>query len=152
MDWNAIKKEYVTTTVTYRQLSDKYGISHSQLMKRGAAEKWADLRKRKGRIAEEKMVVNAANREAKTNDRFFDMVDQLVDLTQESMRRCSKGNISPSALEHYANTITAIQKMKDIKSDLEKAKIDKLRKEIETAGAEKDDIVIDLGGAAAWAK
>ena len=39
-DWLKIKSEYVSGNVSYRELSEKYGVSQSVIRKRAAAEKW----------------------------------------------------------------------------------------------------------------
>ena len=41
-----IREEYITTEASYRQLSEKYGISKSRLQQLGAREDWAFQRRR----------------------------------------------------------------------------------------------------------
>ena len=38
IDWDAIKTEYITTTLSYRQLGEKYGLSHQMIAVRGKME------------------------------------------------------------------------------------------------------------------
>ena len=43
-DWVSIKNEYITTQISTRDIAKKYGVSHSQIARRSAREKWAQQR------------------------------------------------------------------------------------------------------------
>ena len=43
-DWDLIKTEYISTNVTYRELSEKYGVGDCNLRKRASREKWSEQR------------------------------------------------------------------------------------------------------------
>lgn len=43
-DWTAIKNEYITSSVSQRQLAKKFGVAPQSLNRRCKAEKWGDLR------------------------------------------------------------------------------------------------------------
>ncbi len=43
-NWEAIKAEYITTTISYRKLADKWGISFRTLADRAGREGWAEER------------------------------------------------------------------------------------------------------------
>ena len=45
-DWEALKAEYVTGDLSYRQMAEKHELSASTLMKVGAREAWAEARKK----------------------------------------------------------------------------------------------------------
>ena len=47
-DWLKIKSEYVSGNVSYRELSEKYGVSQSVIRKRAAAEKWTGTKRNNG--------------------------------------------------------------------------------------------------------
>lgn len=156
-DWNKIKKEYVRGGISQRKLAEKYGVSYSELAKKAMREKWADKRNQVGIKAESKMLDQVAEQNARTNEDFFSLVDQLVSLTASAMAKtAASGKESPSAVEHYANAIATIQKIKGIKSSLDeseqKARIDKLRKDIEAGKDDTEKVVISLEGVEAWAK
>lgn len=40
VDWLRIKSEYVNGNISYRELSEKYGVSQSAIRKKAASEKW----------------------------------------------------------------------------------------------------------------
>ena len=156
-----IKREYIAGKGSQRSLAEKYGVSRATIEKVAQREKWCDARlraygKSSERIADA-VAEEVVSQAAKIDTTFYDMVDLLMALTVKSMSQSDKaGHMSSASLKHYANTITAIQKMKGIKSDLDteeqRAKIDKIRNEIAAADKTTNEIVIDLGGAAQWAK
>ena len=45
-DWNLLRVEYVTSSITMRELADKHGINASGIMRRAANEKWESERKK----------------------------------------------------------------------------------------------------------
>ena len=153
-----IKREYIAGQGSQRSLAEKYGVSVKQIEKIAGRENWRELRGKAGERQGEKIAERVAEQGAQSDEQFFSLVDQLVQLTAEAMYRTgASGNVTPAAVEHYANTVAAIQKIKGIKSKLDteeqQAKIDKLRKEIEaTDSKDTEGIAIDLGGAEAWAK
>ena len=60
VDWLRIKSEYVNGGVSYRELSEKYGVSQSAIRKKAAAEKWTGTKTEQlhkiGTTAEQKTV------------------------------------------------------------------------------------------------
>lgn len=156
MDWNKIKKEYVSTGLSYRQLSEKYGISHSQLMKRGAAEKWTELRKKKGRIAEERFVAKIAERDAKIDAAIFDAAMLLMNAYTKSISSMAEEPIPPSMLKDYGTALKSIQSVLEKPTELDiqeqKARIDKLKKESAQEESSKDVEIQIKGWDESWAK
>lgn len=43
-DWEAIRREYVSTDISTRALAEKYGIPYGTLRNRSVKDKWADTR------------------------------------------------------------------------------------------------------------
>lgn len=156
MDWNKIKKEYVSTGLSYRQLSEKYGVSHSQLMKRGAAEKWTELRKKKGRIAEERFVEKIAERDSKIDAAIFDAAMLLMNAYIKSISSMAEEPIPPSMLKDYGTALKSIQSVLEKPTELDiqeqKARIDKLKKESAQEESSKDVEIQIKGWDESWAK
>lgn len=48
-DWVAIKSEYINTTISTRDLAEKYEVSYSTLRKKAEKESWSKLRKEQER-------------------------------------------------------------------------------------------------------
>ena len=157
MDWNKLKKEYISGNESYRQLSEKYGVSHSQIMKRGAAEKWNDLKKKKGRIAEEKMVEKAAENESKIEDSVFEAAMLLLKAYTKSVEVMSEADaLPPSMLKDYGSALKSIQAVLDKPTELDiqeqKARIEKLRRDTKEEDASKDVEIRISGWDESWAK
>lgn len=144
-----IKREYIAGKGSQRSLAQKYSVSVKQIQKVAGRENWRDLRDEAGEKQGKKIAEQVAAQSAKVDEDFFSLVDQLVALTADAMAKTkAAGNASPSAVEHYANAVSTIQKIRGIKSDLDtqeqQAKIDKIRKELDSDKVEP--IVVKLEG------
>lgn len=49
VDWKRIEKEYVHSSISYKDLSEKYGVPYSTLRKVGKRQNWVDKRAQFGR-------------------------------------------------------------------------------------------------------
>ena len=142
-----IKREYIAGHGSQQSLADKYGAPEWQVRKTAAKEKWTELRDRAGRKEGENIADEVAKQNAKSDEAFFSLVDELMVLTSASMKAAgaagAAGVPSAAALEHYANAIGTIQKIRGIKSKLDteeqQARIDKLRKDIQSAADTEDE-------------
>ena len=43
--WRAIKAEYIASTISYRKLAEKYGVSRTTLERKAKEERWTELRR-----------------------------------------------------------------------------------------------------------
>lgn len=133
-DWKKIKAEYIRG-VSYRRLTEKYGVSFSSIQKRGAKEKWTDLRKKSSRKTDEKLIESVANQEAKRVDKVESIADRLLQMINE---RINDGTLIIDAKDLRAVTasIKDLREIKGYKSELDMqeqmARIEKLRKEAQT--------------------
>lgn len=64
IDWNALKAEYVTGTMTYRQLARDRGVSSTALSDHGKKEGWAELRRQYRIEAAQKAIDSEVDNEA----------------------------------------------------------------------------------------
>ena len=53
-DWKKISREYINTDIGYKELSQKYGLSVSEVSKKGAMERWVEKRREKREKKKEK--------------------------------------------------------------------------------------------------
>lgn len=84
-DWNAIEAEYITTTISYRQLAKKYGLNVAYISKKGRREGWVEKRRKHqaGIMAEalavdEQRRVERITRLRSTADLLLDKVEQAI--------------------------------------------------------------------------
>lgn len=124
-DWKKIKREYIAGGVSYKDLSEKYGVSQSTLRKTGAREHWADLRNAAG-TREEQKVVEAVSAQ---NARFDDAVDLALEAACEYLR--SPGHMRAVDLKDVTTALKNLRDLKGIKSDIDveeqRARIEALR-------------------------
>ena len=143
-DWKKIKAEYIRG-VSYRRLADKYGVSFSSIQKRGAKEKWTDLRKISSRKSDEKIVESVASQEARRVDGIQTVADMLLEKIKEGVADGSL-IIDSQSIRHITASIKDLREIKGCKSELDMqeqlARIEKLRKEAQTEEESKDIRVV----------
>ena len=143
-DWKKIKAEYIRG-VSYRRLADKYGVSFSSIQKRGAKEKWTDLRKISSRLSDEKIVESVASQEARRVDGIQTVADMLLEKIKEGV---SDGSliIDSQSIRQITASIKDLREIKGYKSELDMqeqlARIEKLRKDAQTEEESKDIRVV----------
>ena len=146
-DFKKIKAEYIRG-VSYRKLADKYGVSFSTIQKVGAKEKWTDLRKKSSRKADEKIVESVASREAKRVDGIQTVADMLLEKIKDGV---ANGTliVDSQSIRQITASIKDLRDIKGYKSELDMqeqmARIEKLRKDVEEDGADKE-IKVTIGG------
>lgn len=62
--WEKLEKEYVTGDCTYKDLADKYNVSHKEVRVHGASEGWRNKRKEFRAKALQKSLTKSVNNEA----------------------------------------------------------------------------------------
>jgi len=115
-DWNKIRREYITTGASYRDLSEKYGISKSLIAKRSRAEEWVKKRGQyvdrvDAKVAQkaENIIVDQTARLYEATDKLLDKVFQLLDLDDA---------LAPRDLKSLSSTLMDV-KMLRTKDDSE---------------------------------
>lgn len=143
-DWRKIKAEYIRG-VSYRRLADKYGVSFSSIQKRGAKEKWTDLRKISSRKSDEKIVESVASQEARRVDGIQTVADMLLEKIKEGVADGSL-IIDSQSIRQITASIKDLREIKGYKSELDMqeqlARIEKLRKDAQTEEESKDIRVV----------
>ena len=133
MDWNKLKAEYIAGGISYRKLAEKYGVSFSTLRNIAIREKWTDLREQASNKAVTKLVESIADDNAKHTADIYDVADKLL---AKIMDMLMQEGINTQSVKHLTSALKDIKEIKGIKSDIDlkeqNARIDKLRKEIES--------------------
>lgn len=148
MDWNKIKTEYITTSISYRKLAEKYETPFNTLQCRARKEKWVELRKKHQDKIVTKSVARAESRAVDYKSTLYDLAfkvaKQLSDMTDEmSISQLSAIGIKPRDITGAIKDLEDALHVKS-ESDLkeQEARIAKLRKEAETES--KDDMTIQV--------
>ena len=84
VDWTPIRNEYVTTKVSYRQLSEKYGVAIGNISKVSIREHWKEQREQFVQKAFKKAEEKAANKEANRLARLIDATTKAIDVAMEA--------------------------------------------------------------------
>lgn len=135
MDWNAIKTEYITTSISYRKLAEKYGVPFITLSQRARKEKWAELRrKHNDRIITktlEKAEAKAVDYKSMLYDLAYKVAKQLVEMTDRTpLDKLALIGIKPRDITGAIKDLEDALHIKS-ESDLkeQEARIAKLRRE-----------------------
>ena len=136
MDWKAIKTEYITGNISYRQLAEKYDIPFRTVRNRAQEEQWGAIksktRARQEQRTLEKVVEQESTNLAKTDEKYFRILDKLFDKAEELVVNTKVWQ--PNSLKDMATTMKYLKECKSIKSDADireqEARIKKLEAEI----------------------
>lgn len=81
-DWIAIKVQFINSSLSIREFSEKYGIPYGSLSKQVAQGKWLDERKEIGKDTETKSIEfsvnNRAIKLAKVDDDYIELADDFL--------------------------------------------------------------------------
>ena len=131
--WSKIKAEYISGGTSYRKLAKKYDVSFTTLTRTAQREDWIGLRKQAENKAATTIVNVVSKNNAKIDDKYFKLVDKLLDKAEEVIENTPIWQIS--TIKEMANAMKYLKECKGVKSDIDikeqQARIDKLRKEIE---------------------
>jgi crotonobetainyl-CoA:carnitine CoA-transferase CaiB-like acyl-CoA transferase len=132
-------------------LAEKYDVSFSTIQKKSMEEKWGNLRKKRRRKAEEKIIDSASSKDAKRAMDLFDIADLLAD----KVREIAETVRDPDSIKKLTSAIKDIRDIKGVKSDADmreqEARIAKLRREAEREDDTTNEIeVIFNAGPGEW--
>ena len=134
MDWNKLKAEYIAGGTSYRKLAEKYEVKFSKLKRVALKEKWKELKEQTQNEIDTKIVKDISKKNAKTDCKYFKLVDKILDKTEALVDNMENWRVSD--VKELAITLKHLKDCKGIKSDADmreqEARIDKLRKDIES--------------------
>lgn len=136
VDWRQIKTEYITGNISMRELAAKHNIPFRTLRNRAQEEQWgankSKTRARQEQKTIEKVVEQESTRLAKTDDKYFRIIDKLFDKAEKLVEDTEV--LTPTMLKDMATTMKYLKECKSIKSDADmreqEARIKKLEQEI----------------------
>lgn len=157
MDWSKVKRDYIQSDISLRNLAKKHGIPYSKVAKEAARDKWSDKRNQNRIKTESKVLERISDSEANNVVLMADLWGKLAAITRQSLEEMV--DVSPEGLSNYAKTLAQLQKGLGLKDKLDKeeqqVRIEKMRYELELAKEQKAQGVKDeviLGAAEEWAK
>ena len=148
MDWSCIKAEYIAGGTSYRKLAAKYGVPFSNLKNIAIKEQWTQLREQAKNRTDTKLVENIGKRNAKIDDRYFRLVDKLMQKAEETIENTPVW--STNSLKEMATTLKYLKECKGVKSDADmreqEARIRNLEKQAEADNREDNEITVVIEG------
>lgn len=143
MDWNKLKAEYIAGGTSYRKLAAKYDVPFNTLKTIAIKEGWVNLREQAEHNTTTKIVNDIVKQNAKINDKYFKLVDKLLDKAEEVIDNIPIWQCT--SFKEMAIALKYLKECKGVKSDADmreqEARINKLRKELEE---EKKDTSINI--------
>ena len=144
MDWNAIKREYVTTDISYRKLCEKHKVPFGTLKRKASAEEWLAERERYRHRVDTKSLAKA---EAKATD-YKSMLYDLAYKVAQQLSDLVEGNDIVTLISAGVKPRDITGAIKDLEDALhvksaadlkeQEARIKKLQKEAEGTDVKTD--------------
>jgi protein-disulfide isomerase len=109
-------------------------------------EKWSVLRKKGRRKAEEKLVEAVSEKNAKIDDRYFRLVDKLMQRAEETIENTPVWSVN--GLKEMATAMKYLKECKGVKSEADireqEARIAKLQKEAQEEEARDTTVIVQF--------
>lgn len=146
-DWEAIKTEYATGNMSYRELSEKYGMTYSLICNRGSKDKWAEAREQYRSKKRAKTLDRISSQEAARAAKIFGVADKLL-LKIERMADSDKA-LNGKDIRALTAAVKDLKEIHGVKTALEReeqqARIDALRRQADKENTGKEPIKIVMG-------
>lgn len=148
MDWKRIKAEYIAGGTSYRKLCEKYGVSRTTLQRKAKDEKWCELRSQAEAKTETEIVEQVSKKNAKIDQKYFALVDKLLDKAEETIEKMSVW--STNSLKEMATALKYLKECKGVKSEADmreqEARIKNLEKQAEADDKTDNEIKVVIEG------
>lgn len=92
-NWEEIKREYVSTKISMREIARKYGFSVSTVSERAKKEGWKRTAERVRTVTEQKYVEKLADAKVSNADKAMRIIDKLMDKIEESIKVVKPGDV-----------------------------------------------------------
>jgi hypothetical protein len=131
VDWKRIKAEYIAGGTSYRKLAAKYDVPFGTLRRVAKQEGWTQKRTQAEHRADTKLLEDIVEQNAKIDDRYFRLVDKLMQRAEETIENTPVWSIN--GLKEMATAMKYLKECKGVKSEADireqEARIAKLQKE-----------------------
>ena len=136
-NWVKIRYEYITTTISYRELAAKHNVSFTTLSKRAKREGWADRRKNNDDKVTAKALEKFADQEVERRQNIIETANTLLDRVDAILMMHAE--LDPKDVRTLAAALKDIKDCKNCDADIreQEAKI----KNLEKAASEESPVV-----------
>lgn len=146
--WQDIKKEYITTKISYRGLEKKYGINYKVIADKGKAEGWKELRSQHSHNTLTKILESDIEQKVSSATRLETVADKVLDIIEAHIAALDPIEVDTQSLKHISGVLKDIKEVKRNGKDLEEqdARIAKLRKEAEADEVKDTKVIVQFEG------
>lgn len=116
-DWNKVKNEYITSSISLRELAKQYDISYSTMSKRANKEKWNEQRNQNGIKMASKTVEKIIEKQSN------DIADGLTRLNDLAFRMLEKLEAAVDEIDEKEMSIVTQVRKNTIDEDGDEAEI-----------------------------
>lgn len=138
-DWAAIRDDYMTSTLTYDEIVQKYGVSLSQVKTHGGQEGWVALREE----FRTKCIPAVMDAAAAAKGRIAKNIYAAAEKALGKVTAALDSAVTGKELRALTAAIKDIKEIMDIRPDLDvqeqQARIEKLRRD-----AREEDVVTEI--------
>lgn len=146
-DWESIKNEYATGNMSYRDLSNKYGMAYSLICNRGSKDKWAEAREQYRSKKRVKTMEKMSSKEAARAAKVFSVADKL--LGKIDRMASSDTSLTSKDIRALTAAVRDLKEIHGVKTALEReeqqARIDALRRQNEKENTGKEPVTVVMG-------
>jgi regulator of sigma D len=155
INWNAIRTDYITSTLSYRDLEAKYGVCYRQIAKKGKAEGWGSQRSQHNAKVVTKILDDDIEQKISSIERLETVADKVLTKVEAYIDACDPTAIDTQSMKHITGVLKDIKDVMRNRKDLKEqdARIKKLQKEAEQEDT-NTEVVITFGseGKKQWAE
>lgn len=155
INWNAIRTDYITSNVSYRDLEAKYGVCYRQIAKKGKAEGWGSQRSQHNAKVVTKILDDDIEQKVSGIERLESVADKVLTKVEAYIDACDPTAIDTQSMKHITGVLKDIKDVMRNRKDLKEqdARIKKLQMEAEQEDT-NTEVVITFGseGKKQWAE
>lgn len=128
-NWTKIRYEYITSSISYRELANKYGVSFNTLSKRAKREGWADRRKNNDDKLTAKVLEAYNETETVRRRSLMETADILLDIVNRIL--VMNEDLEPKDVRVLSAALKDLKDVKNTEADIreQEAKIKNLEKQ-----------------------
>lgn len=147
VDYSKLKKEYLRSDISQRDLAKKYHVSYGTLRKIAAKEQWTELRNKARTKADAMFIEALGEKEAKRAVDIVDVADKLLGKISDMLEM----DVNAYNTQNIKNLTSALKDLKEIKgfkseADMreQEARIAKLQREAQEDDSKDTTVIVQF--------
>ncbi len=145
VDYSKLKKEYLRSDISQRDLAKKYHVSYGTLRKVAAKEQWTELRNKARTKADAKFIDAISDKEAQKAVDIVSVADKLLGKISEMLE---EGVYNTQNIKNLTSALKDLKEIKGFKSEADmreqEARIAKLQREAQGDDAKDTTVIVQF--------